>query len=110
MMVRKLGFLVLFAMLCIPDVIIAQSGGDLRFTPSGMDPIIFSHDHHTKGKGVRCMACHFQMFEKTGKSYQMKREKLTKKDFCEHCHNGMKGFDAQSTKNCTRCHLPQRSR
>ncbi len=107
---RRIGILVLLAALCIPAVIIAQSGGDLKFTPAGMDPILFSHDHHTKVKGVKCMACHFNMFEKTGKGYQMKREKLTKKDFCEYCHNGMKGFDAQSTRNCTRCHVPKRGR
>jgi hypothetical protein len=34
----------------------------------------------------------------------MKREKMTKRDFCEHCHNGLKGFDARSEKNCSRCH------
>jgi hypothetical protein len=34
----------------------------------------------------------------------MKKEAITKRDFCEHCHNGMKGFDAGSSKNCTRCH------
>jgi hypothetical protein len=34
----------------------------------------------------------------------MKKESITKRDFCEHCHNGMKGFDAGSAKNCSRCH------
>ena len=44
------------------------------------------------------------MFEKVGVNYQMKKEKLTKRDFCLYCHNGMKGFDAQAAKNCGRCH------
>jgi hypothetical protein len=29
---------------------------------------------------------------------------LNKRDFCGHCHNGMKGFNLESEKNCSRCH------
>jgi hypothetical protein len=29
---------------------------------------------------------------------------LNKRDFCQHCHNGMKSFDVASVKNCERCH------
>lgn len=78
--------------------------GDIQFKPPNIDPVFFSHDLHTKGRGVRCGACHFRLFERVGGSYQMKREKLTKMDFCMYCHNGMKAFDAQNTKNCARCH------
>jgi len=39
-----------------------------------------------------------------GQGYEMKKESITKRDFCSHCHNGMKGFDAASAKNCARCH------
>ena len=78
--------------------------GDIIFKPKNVDPVIFSHDYHTKNRGIRCAACHFQTFAASGNSYQMKKEKLVKRDFCEHCHNGMKGFDARGEKNCTRCH------
>jgi c(7)-type cytochrome triheme protein len=78
--------------------------GDITFKLKKADPVVFSHDYHTKSRGIRCAACHFQTFSASGNSFQMKKEKLTKQDFCEHCHNGMKGFDAKGGKNCTRCH------
>ena len=78
--------------------------GDITFKLKKADPVVFSHDYHTKNRCIRCAACHFQTFAATGNSFQMKKEKLTKQDFCEHCHNGMKGFDARGEKNCTRCH------
>lgn len=78
--------------------------GDIEFHPPNTDPVLFSHEIHTKVKGIRCGACHFRMFEKVGGGYQMKKEKLTKRDFCLYCHNGMKGFDAHAAKNCGRCH------
>jgi c(7)-type cytochrome triheme protein len=81
----------------------AIGGGDITFTPTGADRVQFSHDHHSKTRGLKCAACHFQKFSK-GQGYEMKKETITKRDFCSHCHNGMKSFDAASTKNCARCH------
>jgi len=80
------------------------NGGDRVFKLANMDPVLFSHDYHTKTRGINCRACHNQEFLQAGSEYQMKHEKITKKDFCRHCHNGMKGFDAKSDKNCIRCH------
>ena len=77
---------------------------DITFKLKNADPVVFSHDYHTKNRGIKCPACHFQSFAASGNTFQMKKEKLTKRDFCEHCHNGMKSFDAKGEKNCTRCH------
>lgn len=82
---------------------LAVGGGDITFPLQKADPVHFSHDYHMKTRGLKCVACHFQKFSK-GQGYEMKKEVITKRDFCEHCHNGMKGFDAGSTKNCNRCH------
>lgn len=82
----------------------ADTGGDIKFDTRNAGPVFFSHDYHTKLRGIRCMACHFRMFEEAGGSYKMRREKVNKRDFCGYCHNGMKGFDAQEAKNCIRCH------
>jgi len=81
----------------------AVGGGDVTFTPAGIDPVKFSHDHHAKVRGLKCAVCHFQKFSK-GQGYEMKKEAITKRDFCAHCHNGMKSFDSDATKNCARCH------
>lgn len=86
----------------LPILGVAQNGGNITFTPKNAAPVYFSHDYHIKTRGVKCSACHFRTFTSSG--YQIKKDKLTKRDFCEHCHNGLKGFDAGSEKNCTKCH------
>jgi c(7)-type cytochrome triheme protein len=79
-------------------------GGDVTFKPAGIDPVIFSHDYHMKNRGIKCSACHFRTFAAAEGAYLIKKEKLNKRDFCLHCHNGLKGFDVTSTGNCVRCH------
>jgi len=79
-------------------------GGDVTFKPSGADPVLFSHDYHMKNRGIKCSACHLKTFAAAEGEYQIKKEKLNKRDFCQNCHNGMKSFDVASTGNCKRCH------
>ena len=90
-------------LLAVGSTVLGIGGGDITFKPAGVEPVMFSHDHHAKSRGIKCAACHFQRFSK-GQGYEMTKETLTKRDFCSHCHNGMKSFDAASTKNCSRCH------
>jgi c(7)-type cytochrome triheme protein len=82
----------------------ADDGGNITFKPANIEPVTFSHDFHMKNRGIKCTACHFQAFAQSGEGYKMKKEKLNKRDFCQHCHNGMKSFDVTSAKNCGRCH------
>jgi len=42
----------------------AVGGGDIEFKPVGVDPVQFSHDFHSKARGLKCAACHFQKFSK----------------------------------------------
>jgi c(7)-type cytochrome triheme protein len=98
---RPLSIMVL--LLAIGTTVLAIGGGDITFKPTGVAPVIFSHDHHAKTHGLKCVACHFQRFSK-GQGYEMNKKSLTKRDFCSHCHNGMKSFDAAAAKNCARCH------
>ena len=86
------------------SVYAAAGGGDIRFNLKDADPVVFSHDLHTKSKGVKCMACHFHALEQTGNSFRIRQEKLNKREFCRLCHNGLRSFDAESTRNCARCH------
>jgi c(7)-type cytochrome triheme protein len=95
--------LVLLFLFSAASSVFAVGGGDVAFTLQKADPVHFSHDYHMKSRGLKCAACHFQKFSK-GHGNEMKKELITKRDFCEHCHNGMKSFDAGSPKNCTRCH------
>ncbi len=91
-------------MLTIALPAFAVGGGNITVTPRTSDPVIFSHDYHMKTRGIKCVACHFSTFSDESGSYKIKKEKLNKRDFCQHCHNGMKSFDAASEKNCKRCH------
>jgi len=96
--------LTVLLMVCLlPGAVFAVTGGDVTFSPPGTDPVVFSHDYHMKNRGIKCSACHFKAFA-AGGEYKIQKEKLNKNDFCRHCHNGMKGFDAASTGNCARCH------
>lgn len=96
-------FSVLFLPVLLATTVLAVGGGDITFTPPQADPVHFSHDYHAKARGLKCAACHFQKFAK-GAGYEMKKEAITKRDFCNHCHNGMKGFDSSAERNCARCH------
>ena len=100
---RKIISLSVVVLLFPAVIVLAAGGGDITFELKGADPVHFSHDYHLKLRGLKCSACHFSSFAK-GSSYAMKRESITKSDFCGNCHNGLKGFDVDNEKNCIRCH------
>ncbi len=104
---KKILVLSLFmTVLLVPFSLFAQrvGGGDLTFKPKNAAPVVFSHDMHVKGKGLKCVGCHFQIFQMAQGSYKMDMAKINKGDFCGKCHNGQKSFDVKDPKNCQRCH------
>jgi c(7)-type cytochrome triheme protein len=104
-MFRLMSGLIVFGfVLTLAPAYAATKQGDIIFSPKTTDPVVFSHDYHTKNRGITCAACHFRTFQGDEAGFHMKRDKLNKREFCGHCHNGMKSFDLQSEKNCARCH------
>ncbi len=103
---KKFIVLVTAVALLAPVVAFADKvgGGDLKFTPKGASPVVFSHQLHVTVKGLKCTGCHYQVFQMTQGSYKMDMSKMTKGDFCGKCHNGQKSFDVRETKNCGKCH------
>lgn len=101
---------ILFSSAILSVLLLAASGasgaggGNITFTPKDAAPVVFSHDIHTKTHGVKCMACHFSKFAAGTNGFQINKETLNKREFCGHCHNGLKAFDLESRKNCGRCH------
>jgi len=79
-------------------------GGDFIFKPQNASPVVFSHDKHVNGHGLKCTGCHYQIFQMSQGSYKMDMNKITKGAFCGKCHDGNKAFDVKDQKNCTRCH------
>ena len=100
--------IVSLVLLCLAVPLSAQAqkvgGGDLTFSPSGASPVVFSHEQHVKLQGIRCSACHYQIFQMTKGSNKIDMSKITKGSFCGNCHNGQKAFDVKDPKNCVRCH------
>ncbi len=103
---RLLAIAMVMASLPIPLSALAQKvgGGDLTFTPKNASPVVFSHETHVVGNGLKCVSCHYQIFQMAHGSYKMDMAKITKGDFCGRCHNGQRAFDVKDHKNCTRCH------
>ena len=97
---------ILAACLLIPLIARADKvgGGDLTFTPKHAKPVVFSHEVHVIGKGLKCTGCHYQVFQMAQGSYKMDMSKINKGGFCGKCHNGRKAFDTKDEKNCGRCH------
>ncbi len=91
----------------LPATALAQKigGGDLSFSPKGVEPVVFSHQRHVNEKGLKCTGCHYQIFQMAKGSYKMNMNKINKGDFCGKCHNGQKAFDVSTQQNCTRCHV-----
>ena len=52
--------LMIVTCLTIPFSVFGQKvgGGDLTFTPKNASPVVFSHDKHVNGPGLKCTGCH----------------------------------------------------
>ena len=96
----------IMAPLLIPFGASAQKvgGGDLTFHPKNASPVVFSHEKHVTEKGLKCVGCHYQIFQMAQGSFKMNMDRINKGDFCGKCHNGQKSFDVKDPKNCERCH------
>lgn len=94
-------YLVLSAGMAVAQM---AGGGDLTFKPQNAKPVIFSHALHVNVKELKCSACHNHTFLMSKDSDKMDMSKITKGQFCGHCHNGERSFDVKDKANCERCH------
>ena len=92
--------LVLFVGTAVADV----GGGDLTYKPQNAKPVVFSHAKHVDGKEYKCSACHNHTFQMAKDSYKMDMSKITKGQFCGHCHDGKRSFDVNDKASCDKCH------
>ena len=106
MMKRLFVMTAAMAFMSFPYIVRSEKvgGGDLTFTPKNAAPVIFSHELHVIGRGLKCTGCHYQIFQMAQGSYKMDMAQITKGSFCGRCHNGEKAFDVKDQKNCSRCH------
>lgn len=99
--------LALTAVLCLmlpAGTAVASGGGDITFKADNAKPVTFSHDQHVNIKELKCSACHNHTFQMAKGSDKMDMSKITKGQFCGHCHNGVRVFDVKDKASCGRCH------
>ncbi len=106
-MVRKIAALAFLLCFMFPVVSPAQlltGGGNVRYEPKGIGPVLFNHEKHVKANGRKCSGCHNSVFQMDKGSNRMNMSKITKGDFCGTCHNGKNAFDVAPRANCAKCH------
>lgn len=77
-------------------------GGDIRFEPEGVAPVVFSHERHVAGAKLVCRSCHDRLFVTRAKHKPVTMEQMAEKGLsCGACHDGKTAF---ATDDCERCH------
>ena len=78
-------------------------GGDITFKSSA-GKVVFSHENHIKGAGLKCINCHDKLFLNTKKHKRVTMKEMEKGKSCGACHNGKVAFAVKSKDNCNNCH------
>jgi c(7)-type cytochrome triheme protein len=79
-------------------------GGDIKFTPKGAEPVIFSHEIHVTTHKAKCTDCHTKIFPMKKQDLKMTKEAHGQDKYCGVCHNGKKAFSQSAEANCAKCH------
>ena len=77
-------------------------GGDITYGVKKAGNVVFSHDSHVTGAGLKCTDCHDSLFVTKEKHKPVKMAQMQKGESCGACHNGKKAFDVKA--NCSNCH------
>ncbi len=77
-------------------------GGDIVFEVKKAGTVIFSHQNHVDGAGLKCTDCHDALYLTKQKDKRVIMSQMYKGQSCGACHNGGKGFDVKG--NCKNCH------
>lgn len=78
-------------------------GGEITLkTPAG--DVIFSHENHVKGVGLKCTSCHDKLFTNTAQHKKVTMAQMEKGKSCGACHNGKVAFSVKDKESCSNCH------
>ena len=77
-------------------------GGDIIFEVKKAGNVIFSHDNHVGGVGLKCTDCHDSIYVTKEKHKAASMAQMRKGKSCGACHNGKKAFDVKA--DCNKCH------
>lgn len=95
-----LGFLVALMLASFTWAVVG--GGDIVFEEKSAGNVIFSHDSHVGGLGLKCTDCHDSLYVTKEKHKRVTMAQMQKGKSCGACHNGKKAFDVKA--NCSNCH------
>jgi c(7)-type cytochrome triheme protein len=99
----KLLFSGLILLLAFGFAIAKIGGGDITFnSPAGK--VVFSHENHIKGAGLKCTDCHDKLFLNTKKHKSVTMAQMAKGKSCGACHNGKVAFSVKDKDSCNTCH------
>ncbi len=85
-------------------------GGEIKYTPQGVDPVVFSHESHVAQLKLKCTDCHTKVFKMKREDLKMTWEAHGKNRHCGVCHNGQTEFGGKKTfsmttgADCAKCH------
>jgi len=100
---RKILFVLTTLLLVSPFALAQVGGGDITFKSSA-GKVVFSHENHIKGAGLKCTNCHDKLFLNTKKHKRVTMKEMEKGKSCGACHNGKVAFAVKSKDNCNNCH------
>lgn len=94
---------IIFISLLLVNVISARvGGGDIIFEEKETGNVIFSHESHVSGFGLKCTDCHDSLFISKEQHKMATMSQMQKGKSCGACHNGKKSFDVKA--DCNNCH------
>lgn len=75
-------------------------GGDITFEEKKFGNVIFSHENHIEGIGLKCTDCHATPYVTKDEHKKVTMAEMKKGQSCGACHNGKKAFDVKDCKSC----------
>ena len=76
-------------------------GGEITFAVKGAGQVVFSHEGHVVGAGLKCQACHPRLYLDVARSKHVTMKQMEKGKSCGACHDGKRSF---ALDDCTKCH------
>jgi len=96
-------FLVTLMCMLVASVSFAVvGGGDVTIKAKKAGDVVFSHEIHVAGAGLKCTDCHDSLYITSEKHKPVTMAEMQKGKSCGACHNGKVAFSVKA--NCKNCH------
>jgi c(7)-type cytochrome triheme protein len=76
-------------------------GGDVTLKNKGGD-VLFSHEAHVAGMGLKCSQCHDRLYTTAKQHKKVAMKAMQQGKSCGACHDGKKAFSVKG--DCAKCH------